>query len=109
MYSNPAIALPFFTFTPRASQAPRVRKRRGFSTLTCRTGSRFMILLVASGYLAFLAINHSTQAQVAASEQIVITGEEVPSAYGAPPGMSRSRFSNLTKAYVIPPGAVSAG
>jgi hypothetical protein len=33
----------------------------------------------------------------------------VPSAYGAPPGLSRSRFSNLTNAYVLPPGAVFAG
>jgi len=33
----------------------------------------------------------------------VITGEEVPSAYGAPPGISRSRFSNTTQAYVLPP------
>src|SRR5713101_2467593 len=48
-------------------------------------------------------------AQVAAAEQIVVTGEEVPSAYGAPPGPSRSRFSPLTNAYVLPQGAVYAG
>src|ERR1700731_2770238 len=109
MHSNPAIALPFFPLTPRASQAPRVARRRSCSIVARRTGSRFMILLLASGYLTFLAINHSTQAQVAASEQIVVTGEEVPSAYGAPPGMSRARFSNLTSAYVLPPWAVYAG
>jgi hypothetical protein len=39
-------------------------------------------------------------AQSAVEEQIVVTGEEVPSAYGASPGFSRSRFSNLTNAYV---------
>ena len=33
----------------------------------------------------------------------------MPSAYGAPPGISRSRFSPLTTAYVLPPGAVYAG
>jgi hypothetical protein len=107
MHLSPAIAfddVPFFAFTP-----PRVARRRSRSIVACRTGSRFMILLVASGYLTFLAVNHSTQAQVAASEQIVVTGEEVPSAYGAPPGMSRSRFSNLTNAYVLPPWAVYAG
>ncbi len=49
------------------------------------------------------------RAQTAAAEQIVVIGEEVPSAYGAPPGFSRSRFSNLTNAYVLPPGAVYAG
>ena len=48
-------------------------------------------------------------AQVAAAEQIVVTGEEVPSAFGAPPGLSGSRFSPLTNAYVLPPGAVYTG
>lgn len=47
--------------------------------------------------------------QTPASETIVITGEEVPSAYGAPPSFSRNRFSNLTNSYVLPPGAVYAG
>jgi hypothetical protein len=49
------------------------------------------------------------RAQDAASEQIVVTGEEVPSSYGAPPGFSRSRFSNLTNAYVLPPWAFYFG
>jgi hypothetical protein len=48
-------------------------------------------------------------AQTAASESIVVTGEEVPSSYGAPPGFSRSRFSNLTQAYVLPPGSFYFG
>jgi hypothetical protein len=34
---------------------------------------------------------------------LVVRGEEVPSAYGAPPALSRSRFSNLVNAYVLPP------
>jgi hypothetical protein len=52
----------------------------------------------------FNAPNHSASAQAAAEEeQIVVTGEEVPSAYGAPPGLSRSRFSNAVNAYVLPP------
>src|SRR5881392_1521501 len=49
------------------------------------------------------AINHSMHAQVSSEEEIVITGEELPSAYGAPPGFSRSRFSNTTQAYVLAP------
>ena len=49
------------------------------------------------------------RAQTAAAEQIVVTGEEVPSAYGAPPGFSRSRFSPTTTAYVLPPRGVYAG
>jgi len=65
---------------------------------------------IACACLLFLANNHSVRAQSAVSEQeIVVTGEEVPSAYGAPPGFSRSRFSNLTNAYVLPPWAVYAG
>ena len=71
--------------------------------------SRLLAPLLGSAYLAFLAIVHITAAQTAVSEQIVISGEEVPSAYGAPPAMSRSRFSNLTNAYVLPPWAVYAG
>ena len=51
----------------------------------------------------------SNNAQSAAEEEIIVRGEEVPSAYGAPPGFSRSRFSNLTNAYVLPPGGVYAG
>ena len=39
---------------------------------------------------------------------MVVRGEEVPSSYGAPPALSRSRFSNLVNAYVLPPGAVYA-
>src|SRR5205814_3873952 len=50
----------------------------------------------------WLALTHSLHAQ-AAAEEIVITGEEVGSAYGAPKSFSRSRFSNLTNAYVLPP------
>jgi hypothetical protein len=47
-------------------------------------------------------------AQAAATEHIVVTGEEVPSAYGAPPAFSRTRFAPITTAYVLPPGAVLA-
>ena len=59
---------------------------------------------IACSCLLFLAANRSALAQSAVSqEEIVITGEEVPSAYGAPPGLSRSRFSNTVNAYVLPP------
>lgn len=60
-------------------------------------------------FLASLAIHSSIHAQTVQSEPLVVTGEEVPSSYGATPGFSRSRFSNLTQAYVLPPGAVFAG
>ena len=39
---------------------------------------------------------------------IVVTGDELPSAYGAPGSFSRSRFSATTTAYVLPPWGVYA-
>jgi hypothetical protein len=67
--------------------------------------------LAISAVAALFAIvfSRSLHAQTALSERLVVTGEEVPSAYGAPPSFSRTRFSNLTNAYVLPPGAVFAG
>jgi hypothetical protein len=60
------------------------------------------------GFLVCLAATPIC-AQTTTSEAVVVTGEEVPSAYGATPDFSRSRFSNLTNAYVLPPGAVYFG
>ena len=40
---------------------------------------------------------------------VVVTSEGVSSAYGAPAAFSRSRFANLTNAYVLPPYSVYAG
>src|SRR6266513_4582314 len=69
---------------------------------------RGLIPLIGCACLIFPAANHSAFAQTGA-EEVVITGEEVPSAYGAPPGLSRSRFSNTTQAYVLPPWAFFFG
>src|ERR1035437_3945233 len=52
---------------------------------------------------AFPALGHFARAQSSSSDEIVVTGEEAGSAYGAPTYFSRSRFSNLTSAYVLPP------
>jgi hypothetical protein len=65
--------------------------------------------VICSAFLCSIGGIGTIGAQSAVEEQIVVTGEEVPSAYGAPPGFSRSRFSNLTNAYVLPPGGVYAG
>src|SRR5207249_8781562 len=63
-----------------------------------------LIPLVACAGLLFFAVCNSLLAQTTTTEEsIVITGEELPSAYGAPPGFSRSRFSNTTQAYVLAP------
>ena len=68
-----------------------------------------IVALALAAYLVVSPLNRSLDAQTAAPENIVVRGEEVPSAYGAPLAFSRSRFSNLTTAYVLPPGAVFAG
>lgn len=55
----------------------------------------------------FLRVDTS-RAQDAASPRVVVRGSEIPSAYGAPPAFSRTRFAPTTTAYVLPPGAVLA-
>jgi hypothetical protein len=44
----------------------------------------------------------------ATAESVVVTGDELPSAYGAPPAFSRTRFAPATTAYVLPPGSILA-
>ncbi len=64
---------------------------------------RFLAALASCVIFISLAANHSTNAQTAAAEQIVVTGDDIGSAYGAPGGFSRTRFAPLTTAYVLPP------
>jgi hypothetical protein len=61
------------------------------------------------GFFGCLIAAGTVHGQTAESERLIVRGEEVPSAYGAPPSFSRTRFSNLTNAYVLPPGGVYAG
>jgi hypothetical protein len=68
-----------------------------------------LILPVGCAALVFFAANHFALAQAVTEPTVVVTGEEVPSAYGAPPAFSRSRFSNTTQAYVLPPWAFFFG
>ncbi len=42
-------------------------------------------------------------AQEAVTRNVEVEAEELPSAYGAPPDLSRGRISTLTKSYVLPP------
>jgi len=82
------------------------------TSLFCGISLRWLVQLIACVCLMSPAANRSARAQeVTLSEEqpIVITGEEVPSAYGAPPGLSRSRFSNTVQAYVLPPWAFFFG
>ncbi len=72
------------------------------------TTARTWTIFIACTLLFFLINRPTLNAQDDVSA-VVVTGEEVPSAYGAPPAFSRSRFSNLTNAYVLPPWAVYTG
>ena len=53
--------------------------------------------------VAFFAPSESARGQVAGAEEVVVTGDDIGSAYGAPGGFSRTRFAPLTTAYVLPP------
>src|SRR5918996_3055104 len=79
---------------------------------------RRLILPIGCAALVFCAANHSALAQATTQPTVVVTGtsppvgirgEEDPSAYGAPPAFSRSRFSNAVNAYVLPPWAFFFG
>ncbi|HEV2045597.1 MAG TPA: hypothetical protein VGQ95_03260 [Chthoniobacterales bacterium] len=45
----------------------------------------------------------TANAQEAVTRNVEVEAEELPSAYGAPPDLSRGRISTLTKSYVLPP------
>lgn len=62
----------------------------------------FRLLLVALFSVAATAFQPAS-AQTQQTSTVVVTGEELPSAYGAPPGISRTRFSPSVTAYVLPP------
>ncbi len=55
---------------------------------------------------AALATPGFAQQTSTTNESVVVTGDELPSAYGAPPSFSRTRFAPLTTAYVLPPGSI---
>src|SRR5437762_5498980 len=66
--------------------------------------------IFAGAALLIIGDERTLHAQEAVTIQPVrVTGEEVPSSYGATPDFSRSRFSNVTQAYVLPPGSIFAG
>ena len=70
----------------------------------------FRLTNLAIALVACFLVGSPLRGQDATTTQrITVVGEEVPSAYGATPSFSRSRFSNLTQGYVLPPGAVFAG
>ncbi len=78
-----------------------------FSKNLLQSRLRTAIALILIGSVSCFSATPA-QAQAAISEQITVVGEELPSAYGAPPAFSRTRFAPITTAYVLPPGAVLA-
>lgn len=64
---------------------------------------RLFPTLVSSLYLVAFGFNHSVRAQGVAVEDVVVTGDDIGSAYGAPGAFSRTRFAPMTTAYVLPP------
>ena len=80
-----------------------------------RTFPQFVLLIVSACFVSPV-FNRSVNAQDPTQQRVVVTApgvpsayEEVPSAYGAPPEFSRSRFSNTVNAYVLPPWAFFFG
>ena len=53
--------------------------------------------------LGLLVTVRSADGQTAVTSSVEVEAEELPSAYGAPPDLSRGRISTLTKSYVLPP------
>src|SRR6266480_3244008 len=66
-------------------------------------GKWLLLPVLALALFTYLGATPAVNGQTAASERIVVTGDDVASAYGAPGGLSRSRFAPLTTAYVLPP------
>lgn len=65
-------------------------------------------VFVMLGLPTIFAQEAVNRADTSTSSRVVVTGAELPSAYGAPPAFSRTRFAPTTTAYVLPPGAVLA-
>ena len=72
-------------------------------------GKRLLLLALALAFVAHFGATPAVNGQTAASERIVVTGDDVRSAYGAPGAFSRTRFAPLTTAYVLPPGTFYFG
>ncbi|MFL6501603.1 MAG: hypothetical protein ACJ8LL_12915 [Candidatus Udaeobacter sp.] len=89
-------------------------KEASFFSKIAATG---IILLIACTCFTFFGTPNSLLAQGTTEQRVVVTAEgppgvtvqEVPSAYGAPPAFSRSRFSDTVNAYVLPPWAFFFG
>ena len=73
-----------------------------------RLRHRIVALAFTIGLCSLASAQQAVTTSTTATSDVIVTGEEVPSAYGAPAGFSRSRFSPTVTAYVLPPGVVMA-
>jgi hypothetical protein len=64
--------------------------------------NRSIIVFAALCSIGFVS-GHAAAQGTSPSEEVVVTGDDIGSAYGAPGGFSRTRFAPLTTAYVLPP------
>ncbi|MGI9087152.1 MAG: hypothetical protein ACR2HH_05340 [Chthoniobacterales bacterium] len=81
----------------RAKAHPVFRRPLGLA-LVCVT------CLFASGRTDFAQEAVASAEATSSTSRVTVTSSELPSAYGAPEGFSRSRFSPTVTAYVLPPG-----
>jgi hypothetical protein len=84
------------------------RRMKNISLVPFLKDSRSAVVVLCA-CLGFCTVADSAFPQAPTDQTVVVTGEEVPSAYGAPPGFSRARFSNSVNAYVLPPWAFFFG
>jgi hypothetical protein len=80
------------------------------TTIPAFTRSAFRSVIPLSiGACVLFALTRSLLAQAADTDAVVVTGDDIGSAYGAPGGFSRTRFAPLTTAYVLPPWTFYVG
>ena len=65
-----------------------------------------LLPVLVSALLGYFAGTNLAHAQTTEAESVVVSAQDLPSAYGAPSAFSQSRFAPLTNAYVLPPGEV---
>jgi hypothetical protein len=63
----------------------------------------FVSRLLAAAVLGLFPSLFAAETEEPPTPNVVVEAEELPSAYGAPPDLSRGRISTLTKAFVLPP------
>lgn len=67
-----------------------------------QTNRHISLVLVSVAAIALLLPPANAISQTT-NENVVVTGDDIGGAYGAPGGFSRTRFAPLTTAYVLPP------